>query len=145
MFRQHTRFVTIVFVSALLVALAPTTFAGCSSGAGDLDGTHWKLVEWTVNSLFPGDFAIRAQFADGQISGTSGVNSYSGPYKADGDSFEVSAVAGTLMAGPEPAMRAEAAYLTLLQQARLFAVSGSTLTLYDNGGNVSLVFEAVAD
>jgi len=28
----------------------------------------------------PGDFNITARFADGQISGHSGVNTYGGPY-----------------------------------------------------------------
>jgi heat shock protein HslJ len=44
------------------------------------------------------------------------------------------------MAGPEPAMRAEHAYLTLLQQARSYSISGRTLTLYDAHGNESLIF-----
>ena len=39
------------------------------------------------------------------------------------------------MAGPEPAMRAETAYLTLLGQAKSYKVTDGKLTLYDSGGN----------
>jgi heat shock protein HslJ len=124
--------------AVLLVALA-----GCSSGGGSLDGTRWRLTEWTLSSLSPADFTITARFADGQVSGDSGVNSYSGKYQAGpGDAFFVRQIAGTEMAGPEPAMRAETAYLTLLGQAASFKVAGDRLTLYDKGGNESLLFAA---
>ncbi len=116
--------------------------AGCSSKSA-LDGTSWKLVGWTVSSLDPNDFEITAAFAERLISGGSGVNTYSGSYTAGGDgTFEVGEIAGTLMGGSEPAMRAETIYVTLLGEARSFAVSDATLTLYDVGGNESLIFES---
>jgi len=122
--------------------LALAMLAGCSSG-NDLDGTSWKLVGWTVSSLYPGEFDITATFSDGRISGGSGVNSYSGSYAASGGgAFEVGEIAGTLMGGSEPAMRAETIYLTLLGEARSFTLSEGTLTLYDEGGNESLIFES---
>jgi heat shock protein HslJ len=46
------------------------------------------------------------------------------------------------MAGPEPAMRAEGAYMTLLGQARSYELTEGRLTLFDEGGNESLIFEA---
>ena len=39
-------------------------------------------------------------------------------------------------------MRAEGAYLTLLGQARSYRVDAGRLTLFDAGGNESLIFEA---
>ena len=96
-----------------------------------------------MNSLNPADFTITAEFAGGNISGNSGINTYSGPYKlGPGSAFSAGPLASTLMAGPEPAMRAESAYQTLLGQAKSYKVTGSTLTLYDQGGNESLIFEA---
>jgi heat shock protein HslJ len=106
-----------------------------------LDGTRWKLAEWTISSIDPAAVTITAQFADGRLSGNSGVNSYGGPYVVGpGDAFSVGPLAGTLMAGPEPAMRAESAYLTLLGQAASFRIANRKLTLYDKGGNESLIF-----
>jgi heat shock protein HslJ len=49
------------------------------------------------------------------------------------------------MAGPEPAMRAESAYLILLGQAKSYEMATGKLTLYDEGGNESLIFEAASD
>ena len=135
----------------VLVALSLIALAGCSHGGGSpkssspqsswLNGTRWKLTGWTVSSLDPADFTITANFANGQISGTSAVNSYSGPYTlGPGDAFSVGPLASTEMAGPEPAMRAESAYMKLLIQARSCKETVGTLTLYDQDGNASLVF-----
>jgi heat shock protein HslJ len=140
-------------IAALLAAVALVALSACSSGGGSpggalpggalLDGTHWRLSEWTLSSLDPADFSITAQFAKGQISGHSGVNTYGGPYEAGpGDAFSAGPLASTEMAGPEPAMRAETAYLSLLGRARSFKVAGGRLTLYDEGGNESLIFSA---
>jgi heat shock protein HslJ len=49
-----------------------------------------------------------------------------------------------MMAGPEPDMRAEKAYLTLLSQARSYKLDGGGLTLSDQNGNESLLFTAAS-
>ena len=129
----------------LVIPLSLIALVGCSRGDSPLDGTHWKLSDWTLSSLRPADFTITAEFADGKISGSSGVNSYSGPYELGShDSFAVGTIAATQMAGPEPAMRAEGAYLTLLGQARSYKLAEGRLTLFDEGGNESLIFEAAS-
>ena len=77
------------------------------------------------------------------MGGTSAVNQYGGPYTAGDDgSFSVGEFASTMMAGPEPDMRAEQNYLTLLAEAKNYAVDGKTLTLSDANGNQSLIFTA---
>jgi heat shock protein HslJ len=106
-----------------------------------LDGTAWQLSGWTLSSVNPADFTITATFTDGKISGRSAVNSYGGSYKTGPDgAFSVSQLVSTQMAGPEPAMRAEHAYVTLLQQARSYSRTGRTLKLFDAHGNESLIF-----
>jgi hypothetical protein len=140
MTRPSNALAAIVAIALSLIALA-----GCSRGDNPLDGTQWTLSEWTLSSLSPADFTITAKFADGQISGTSGVNSYSGPYKLGShNAFTVEPLASTEMAGPEPAMRAEGAYMTLLGQAQSYGLAGRRLTLFDEGGNESLIFEAAS-
>lgn len=127
---------------AIGVGLSCVALAACSSGSGALDGTTWKLSSWTLSSLDPAAFTITAAFADGKISGRSAVNSYSGSYTTGSNgAFAVDQLASTEMAGPEPAMRAEHAYVTLLQQARSYSRAGRTLTLFDANGNESLIFE----
>jgi len=132
--------------AVLLIAVSLMALAGCLHDASPLDETSWRLTEWTLSSLNPADFAITAQFADGRISGHSGVNTYGGPYKlGPGGVFSTGSLACTEMAGPEPAMRAEAAYLELLPQAKWYKMDDGKLTLYDKGGNESLVFEAASE
>ena len=133
-----------IAILGLTMIAALLGVCGCSSGTGALEGTHWRLESWTLNSLNPADFTITAQFAGGQISGNSGVNSYGGPVKlGPGAAFTAGPLTSTLMAGPEPAMRAESAFTKLLAGATSYKVSSGTLTLYDGGGNESLVFAAV--
>jgi heat shock protein HslJ len=135
---RYSRMLGAILVVGVLSALA----AGCSSESRVLDGTNWQLSEWTLSSLDPADLAITAQFADGQISGSGGVNSYSGPYElGPASAFSVGTLATTMMGGPEPAMRGEAAYLTLLGQARSYKLTADRLTLYDAGANESLIFK----
>ena len=127
------------------VVLLSAVVAGCSRGGDPLEGTQWRLSEWTLSSLSPADFTITAAFADGTISGRSGVNTYSGPYEAgSGGSFSAGPLASTEIAGPKPAMRAEGAYLTLLTQARSYELAEGRLTLLDEGGNVSLIYRATS-
>ena len=126
------------------VGVACFALAGCGSAGHKLDRTSWRLTGWTLNSLEPSAFTITATFAAGKISGHSAVNSYGGSYTAGSDGgFAVGQVASTQMAGPEPAMRAERAYLTLLRQARSYSESGRTLTLFDAHRNESLIFAQV--
>jgi len=130
-------------IAVVLIAVWLIPLVGGSSPSSSLDGTQWKLIGWALSSLKPADFTITAKFADGHISGHSAVNTYSGPCKLDlKGSFSAGALVGTQMAGPEPAMRAETAYLTLLGQAKSYKVVDGKLKLYDKGGNESLIFEA---
>jgi heat shock protein HslJ len=132
-----------VAFAAVVAALA---IAGCAPrGGAALDGTSWRLTGWSLSSLDPNTFTITADFANGQISGKSAVNSYSGAYTAGpGSAFSVGELTSTLMAGPEPEMRAEQAYTTLLRQAKSYTLKDGLLTLSDANGNESLIFTAAA-
>jgi len=134
--------VTLALSVALLAA------AGCGGSGSDtrtLDGAAWRVTGWTMSSLDPNAFTITAAFSDGKISGNSAVNTYSGPYtEGPGDAFSVGDLASTEMAGPEPNMRAESAYLTLLSQAKSYKLDGGGLTLFDQNGSESLIFKAAA-
>ena len=98
--------------------------------AATLEGTSWKLSAWSASSLDPAGFDITAAFADGQISGRSAVNSYSGPCSAaPNGAFSVGALASTLMAGDGNSMQAESLYHSLLAQATAWRRDGSQLVL----------------
>jgi heat shock protein HslJ len=126
----------------LLLSLLPIAVTACSAAGSPLEGTQWRLAGWSVSSLYAGDWAITAKFSGGRVSGFSGVNTYSGRFTAGpADALSAGPLATTLMAGPEPAMRAEQIFTSLLTQATAYKISGSTLTLY-SGHAESLIFQA---
>ena len=129
----------------LFIAMTSIAMSACSHMGSSLDQTHWKLTAWSISSRRAADTGITATFADGNISGSSGVNTYAGSYKAaSGGAFSLAQLQSTEMAGPEPAMRAESAYMTLLGQAALYKRVDNRLTLYGKGGKESLIFELTA-
>jgi heat shock protein HslJ len=131
----------LVAAAAVVVVTMVTALSGCALAGDPLNGTAWRLTGWSVSSIDPASVTITVAFADGRISGNSGVNSYGGAYSVGiGNTISLGAIAMTEMAGPEPAMRAESAYQALLAQVASFKLSGSTLTFFDKGGNESLIF-----
>ena len=129
----------------LIAGLASCDDGGSSGGGGALAGSSWRLSGWSASSLDPADFTITATFDDREVGGTSAVNQYGGTYTAKGGNFSTGAISMTEMAGPEPAMRAEQIYLTLLAQARKYDRTAGRLVLLDASGNELLVFTARAN
>lgn len=136
--RMYRSMVLRVLGMVLLVMIV----AGCAAEAESLAGTEWRLSGWSVSSLNPADFEITAEFDGERIGGKAGVNSYGGGYSVGpAGAFSTGDLVTTLMAGPEPAMRAERVYLDLLQQARRYEREDGALTLLDERENVLLIFE----
>ncbi len=135
----------LIATTALLAAAAVLLIAGCAAEAGGestIDGTEWDLVAASVSSSDLGAAGITISFADGQIGGNGGVNSYGGAYTAGrSGTLEIGEIASTLMAGPQELMDAEAAYFSLLREVRGYTVDGETLTLTGEGGDELLSFE----
>ena len=67
------------------VTASPTT-AGSST---TLEGTTWVLAKKTELGAELGDVVASATFTNGTVSGTSGCNTYNGPYKVDGDKLTI--------------------------------------------------------
>lgn len=129
----------------LVAALVVLAGGGClmaflAIGGNALEGTSWRLVSWSEPTLDPADFTITASFADGQISGTAAVNSYSGECAIGGIKFSPGTIARTEMAGPPDAMDAEAVYFELLGKAATYEMEGDRLSLMDESGSVLLEF-----
>jgi heat shock protein HslJ len=100
------------------------------------------MGSWEVTGLLSGDAfksplagtELTATFADdGQLSGSSGCNTYTGAYTTDKGAIEIADVAGTRKACAEPAgvMAQESSYLALLPRAVAFRVDGRALELLD--------------
>ncbi len=129
-----------MLVTALVLAGLAVVAVGCGDKAA-LDGTSWRLVGWSISAIDSADFTVTAQFQDGQMGGTSAVNTYGAPYETGGDGdLSIGSIMATEMAGPEPAMQAEAAYFDLLRQVRAYRLEDDRLTLLDGNGNELLLF-----
>lgn len=109
-------------------------------GGNALEDTSWRLMSWSDPATSPAEFTITASFAEGRISGTAAVNSYSGECAVGGIKFSPGAIARTEMAGPPEAMEAESVYFELLEQAATYEVEGDRLSIKDESGVVLLEF-----
>jgi heat shock protein HslJ len=131
----------IAFIVTLLGAVLAVAAYALFAGRAALDGTTWRLTAWPSTSPAAPAYSITATFENGQIGGSSAVNSYGGPYRTGLDgSFSAGPISSTLIAGPEPAMQAEQTYFELLARAKRYDITGTTLTLSDDAGEALLVF-----
>jgi heat shock protein HslJ len=86
---------------------------------------------------------ITADFrADGKLSGSGGCNQYNAQYTITASNgITITQSITTLMACAEPVMQQETQYLSLLQQATKYEITGDQLTLFDKNGVKILVYK----
>jgi heat shock protein HslJ len=115
--------------------------------ASDLAGSTWTAVgvnngrQAVVSSERTG--ALSLEFgSDGRVSGSSGCNRFTGPYRLDDtDAITIGPLAGTGRRCPDPEVMAlEQEYLAALQAATQLEVSAQHLTLRDAGGATQATF-----
>jgi len=103
-------------------------------GEYTLEGTTWLL-----DKTIPGS-EITALFANGQVSGSAGCNTYQGTYRstraAGRNTIEFSPLATTRMMCDEPLMNQEGIYLTALASATEYTIEGFALTITYPGGTL---------
>lgn len=110
------------------------------AGGAPLAGTSWVLAggPFTVGDVT----TVTLEFADEELSGNSGVNSYGGGYTSTEDgSLQIGPLRSTLMAGDPDAMTLEQEYLAALQSIFGYTIADGTLTLYGAADQV-LTFTA---
>ncbi|NKQ37184.1 MAG: META domain-containing protein [Chloroflexi bacterium] len=141
---SNLKYTLVEEVSKTPAASAEATDAGMPV-SDTLENIQWTLVsfagpEGNMIDVLP-DTTITAQFADGQVSGNSGCNNYSGSYELDGSGITFGPTAGNLMACPQEIMEQEAAYLANLSLVTQFNVNeGGQLVLSDADGNPLLIY-----
>ncbi len=118
-----------------------------SAGDQALEGVEWQLVSLRdqdgkmIDVL--ADAPITLTFADGRAAGSAGCNRYFTGYETNGDQLKLDdKIGATMMACPEPVMKQEHSYLSLLPQTATFDIDAGKLTLIDAEGDALLVFEA---
>jgi heat shock protein HslJ len=112
------------------------------SNPASLGGTSWILVSYgSVDKPTAAAAGIHTSLnltANGQVSGNLGCNSLSGAYQEKDGKLVFGPMASTLMACPEPLMTQEDTAFKVLTGTVPFIMSGSTLTIYDSSGTISL-------
>jgi len=132
---------TLGLASVAMLALAACSAAGESAS---LEGTLWALESYqnadgeTVD-VVP-DSGARAEFENGEVSGTSGCNRFFGAYEVDGNSISIGPLGSTLMACPPPLMDQEFGFMTSFQSAATYEISGDTLTMSNSDDDVVVTF-----
>jgi heat shock protein HslJ len=131
----------VVLSVAVAVWVSGCTKAPSTTDPGTLEGVEWALVGTSISSTDLSAMGVTATFDGERVSGFSAVNQYGGPYTARSDgSLDVGELTSTLIAGPEPLMSVESAYLELLGECDSYAVKDGRLTLFTDG-NETLIFE----
>lgn len=143
-----------VFAVGLLVSVAAGGSLGCGSddedsttgtlgtvtSEGNVEGVNWTLTELNGEAP-PAGVEATLTFDGTNVSGSSGCNTYSGAATFDEDVVEISdQLASTLKACEPEVGEFEAAYLTMLADASIFAVDGDTLTLSNDSDTVLATF-----
>jgi heat shock protein HslJ len=138
------RFVLVFGVAALLLASCGSDEDAAPSG--DVTDSPWRATQYldaggTLTA--PTEGAILSAHFDGEeVAGSAGCNNYFGAYTTDGDTIDIGPLASTQMFC-EFVMDQEMAYLTAMQSADTFEVSGETLELRQ-GDTVLVVYEAAS-
>lgn len=132
--------------------------SACASGSGETtpapsqSADELMAVRWTAVQIAGSDgnlkpviagSSVTAEFKDAKITGTGGVNTYTGSYTtAKPDTIAITGIAATLMAGDQALMDQETAYFAALENATKFAVTGDQLALVDETGKPQVTFTA---
>lgn len=123
--------------------------AGAPLATFDAQSTELAGTSWTVTGFNNGKQAVVSvlngttlsmEFADGQLGGSAGCNTFATTYEVSGDSLTVAPAAATRKLCPEPAgvMDQEAQFLQALATATAYRVEGDTLEICTADGALAV-------
>jgi heat shock protein HslJ len=113
----------------------PLPTSAALGGSEVLGGTKWEVSAYNngrggVRTLVPATRMSIAFGLDGTVSGSSGCNTFTGTYTADGATIEIGPLATTrMMCDVEGVMEQEEQFLAALANASLYETRGDRLQL----------------
>ena len=136
----------LVFSLILVVAVcSAASLTGCGSSSSNaklLEAHEWRVTK-IGGAAYSGTAGITTKFSAGKLSGSTGINRYSGTFSAaTGNNLTVTLGPITRAAGTPDAMTAEAGFLKALGAVASYAVDDQSLTLFDASGRSVLVYAA---
>ncbi|WP_369716704.1 META domain-containing protein [Leptotrichia alba] len=105
----------------------------------NLNETSWKLTEIRKNgrsSRISENTNVTINFSKNKISGSGGINGYSGSYKINRNSTLSATVTSTLMGGSQELMNLEQDFFDILQSNPIIKYNNDTLTLTNKAGDI---------
>jgi len=108
------------------------------------DSSALTNARWKLNLLDDGEGKVISTIAgteitlifaeDGNLTGSSGCNTYNSSYEIDGDLITIGPIASTMMACPEPdmIMDQEFAYLQMLETVTNYQIKGNELEMVND-------------
>ncbi len=112
-------------------------FAACSSQEqNSFVGKEYKLTQAPNNA----EITLGFDGKENRYFGKSAVNNYFGAYTLEGENLSFGPAGATMMAGPEPLMKAEQEYLQFLADVKSYKLEGKKLILNATDGK-TLTFE----
>ena len=111
-----------------------------------LIGPEWQLLSYNngreaVVSIQSGTQPTATFSSDGGVSGSTGCNTFNGPFQTLARSISMGPFATTRMACPQPEMEQETLYLQALERASTFQFVDGRLEFRDSDGALQANFE----
>ena len=134
-------------VVAALLTLAPLTTLAAEGEPEGVTGVDWVLTSLAVDGTMgpvPEGVTPTLRLEDGQVSGSTGCNSFSGSYTLDATSLTFGALATTAMACADPLGAVEGPYLVALALVGGWSLTDGTLQLLDAAGQPLLEYSSQA-
>lgn len=119
---------------------------GDGGSGGPIEGT-WDLSRYSSGGVLrdlPAGLATEITFAGQRVSGKAAINTYRGPFTADGaeGSLSVGPLASTQIGGDARVLEIESDYLRALEAAGSYTADATTLTIFGTMGETLLVYGA---
>ena len=130
---MNVKFILILAIIAVLIATG-----ACSSpqGTSGLENKKWKLESYGQEAspqevLYGTEITVAFEGGKNQVHGLSGVNTYSGSYRINGNRLSILELAWTEMYRNDPpgVMQQEAEYLKLFEAAESFVIQNNKLKI----------------
>jgi heat shock protein HslJ len=103
--------------------------------------TSWRVASMYVNQIPLPDTALTASFdANSTVAGSAGCNNYNGPYSVSGNAISIGPLGSTNATCGQDIDTQEQVYLTALQSAATYQLTGTQLVLWDAAGGEVLRF-----
>jgi heat shock protein HslJ len=124
------------WLAALAISVVLLASAACTATVTGPEDETWLLASYADGQAPPDGVEATAEFAEGQVTGKAGCNSYFGGYETDGSTLTMGPMGSTMMfcMEPEGAMDMEQTFLMAMGAAETFEVDGTELRItYPDG------------